>query len=103
MTAVPTRKGLELEGYIQGLDTPVPSVISLNTVVAGLAVTQFLQLVTDFMGAPGEIERLNYDPMSGIVRRGRTMTPEDCVCRQVRGFGELKKIPTKTDLSYLDQ
>jgi hypothetical protein len=96
------RKELEREGYVEGVDTPMPSVISLNTVVAGLAVTQFLQLLTDFMGAPGEIERLNYDPMSGVVRRGRSTPTEECVCHQVRGFGELKRLPVKTDLSFLE-
>jgi molybdopterin-synthase adenylyltransferase len=96
------RDDLEREGYVEGLDTPAPSVISLNTVVAGLAVTQFLQLLTDFMGAPGAIERLNFDPMSGVVRRGRSMPTEDCVCHQVRGFGDLRRLPVKTDLAFLE-
>lgn len=97
------RTQLEREGYVEGLDTPAPSVISLNTVVAGLAVTQFLQLLTDFMGAPGEIERMRYDPLNGIVHRGRTMPPDDCLCRQVRGFGDLKGLPVRSDLSFLER
>jgi molybdopterin/thiamine biosynthesis adenylyltransferase len=97
------RSQLEREGYVEGLDTPAPSVISLNTVVAGLAVTQFLQLLTDFMGAPGEIERMRYDPLNGIVHRGRTMPPDDCLCRHVRGFGDLKTLPVKSDLSFLER
>jgi hypothetical protein len=63
------RKNLQQEGYIQGLDTPTPAVINLNATLAGLAVTSYIQLLTDFMGEAGNISRLNYDIMnsSGAV------------------------------------
>lgn len=60
----------EKEGYVEGSDTYAPAVVSLNSIVAGLAVTQFLQLITDFMGPSGDVSRLNYDPLDGTVRRG---------------------------------
>jgi molybdopterin/thiamine biosynthesis adenylyltransferase len=40
------RESLEREGYVAGLAVANPAVISLNTVVAGLAVTELLKLVT---------------------------------------------------------
>ncbi len=87
------RKGLEREGYVEGLDEPAPAVISINTTVSGLAVTLFLQLLTDFMGEPGDIWRLNYEVLEGTVARGRSAVADSCVCRKVRAFGDLRPLP----------
>lgn len=59
----------EREGYVQNIDARAPSVISLNTTLAGLAVAAFLQLVTDFMAEQGCISRLNYDILAGSRHR----------------------------------
>lgn len=95
------RKGREREGYVEGLDTPAPSVISLNTAVASLSVTAFLQLVTDFMADGGEISRLNYHILESTVSRGRSLATDICVCKTHRGFGDLKDLQTVDDLRHL--
>ena len=92
------RHSLRDEGYVEGVDEPAPSVISLNTTVAGLAVIQFLQLVTGFMGDAGDVARLNYDAVRSTVRRGRAPALEGCVCTRTRGFGDLRTLPVMADL-----
>jgi hypothetical protein len=88
------RRILHGEGYVEDIDTPAPSVISMTTTLSGMAVTVFLQLVTDFMGAAGEISRLRYDIMDGTVRRGVTAIVPDCVCQKTKGFGDLRALST---------
>jgi hypothetical protein len=92
------RETLEQEGYVEGIDSAAPSVVSITTAVSGMAVSLFLQLVTDFMGPGGEIARLNYNVMDSTVRRGRAMLSSQCVCRQVRGFGDLKRLHTLAEM-----
>ncbi len=88
------RQSREQEGYVEGLDTHTPAVINLNTTVAGLAVAQFVQLVTDSMGETGSVCRLNYDALSGVVSRGSAMIADGCVCQKFRGFGDLRPLAT---------
>jgi molybdopterin-synthase adenylyltransferase len=88
------REALAEEGYVEDVDSPTPSVVSLTTTVAGMAVTTFLQLLTDFMGAAGEVQRLNYNPLDGTVRRGATPVAEQCVCTRHRGRGDLAPLLT---------
>jgi len=95
------RKVREREGYVQDLDIPAPSVISLNTTLARLAVTSFLQLLTDFMGDSGEISRLNYQILEGTISRGTSQSEKVCVCKTSRGFGDLKVLQTASDLRHL--
>lgn len=83
------RAALVGEGYVQGIETDEPSVVSITTGLAGLAITGFLQLATDFMGETGSISRLNWDITTGTVRRGTGALADDCVCFKVRGFGDL--------------
>lgn len=79
------------EGYIEGISNKAPSVISLNATIAGIAVTHFIQLVTNFGQRP--IERMNYFLMENVLQGGRT-NKEKCVCQKVRGYGDLKGLPT---------
>jgi hypothetical protein len=88
------RRTLAKEGYVEGLDTPAPSVIGINTAIAGHAVMLFLQLVTGFMGESGAVARLRYDAMDGTVRRGKTPIAKQCLCRQVRAYGDLRPLNT---------
>jgi len=88
------RRSRHRDGYVQDIDTPAPSVISMTTTLAGLAVTQFLQLVTDFMGEAGDVCRLRYDIMRGEVRRGQCNVKRDCICGKVKGFGDLRPLST---------
>lgn len=86
------------EGYVQGVDTPTPSVVSITTTVSGLAVTQFLNLVTAFSDGMDSVERLNYDVARSTVSRGRTTPQETCICKQVRARGDLEALPTVDSL-----
>lgn len=81
------------EGYLDDLSEPTPSVISLTTTVASLAVTWFIQLATDFAGADAGYSRQNYDFLAGTVRRGIVAPNADCICSQVRGRGDLEPLP----------
>lgn len=95
------RMKLQQEGYVENIDTPTPSVVSITTTLAGMAVSLYLQLVTDFMGLKGDVSRLNYDVLASTVRRGTGTIPSGCVCSKVRGFGDLSTLPTLSDLSFL--
>jgi len=86
------RAGLAEEGYVEGLDEKAPSVITITTTVSGQAATLFLQLLTDFMGAGGDVARINYDALTGTMRRGRAPIANPCVCRQVRAYGDLRPL-----------
>jgi hypothetical protein len=97
------RQSREREGYVENIQTPTPSVVSITTTLSGMAVTLFLQLVTDFMGSNGDIARLNYQILEGTVRRGRATIPKECVCKKVKGFGNLKTLPTLTDIAFLEK
>jgi molybdopterin/thiamine biosynthesis adenylyltransferase len=88
------RTNLLREGYVQDIDSTAPSVISLTTTIAGHAVSAFLQLMTDFMGPAGDIARLNYFIMEGTVSRGNSEIKEKCICKKVRGYGDLMPLST---------
>ncbi len=88
------RKKLLQEGYVDDIDTPAPSVISFTSSVASQAVTLFLHMATNFMGASGDISRLSYDFLTGISNRGTTPIDKNCICKKVKGFGDLKPIST---------
>lgn len=88
------RKNLLQEGYVEDIDTPTPSVISFTSTVASQAVSLFLQLTTNFMGASGDISRLSHDFLTGISSRGATQIDKKCICQKVKGFGDLMPIST---------
>jgi len=92
------RRILHGEGYVEDLDTPTPSVISVTTTLSGMAVTAFLQIMTDFMGSAGAISHLRYDIMTGSVRRGTTDAAAGCVCQKVKGYGDLRPLTTLESL-----
>lgn len=54
--------------YLGIEEAPSPAVISLNGVVASLAVTEFLQLVTNFARRQAERVYWMYDRLKGVVR-----------------------------------
>ncbi len=76
-----------------GIDEPAPSVVSVTATVASLAATWFLQLATDFMGENGEFSRLNYNILSGEVRRGQIAPSGSCICHKSKGRGDLEVLP----------
>lgn len=88
------RDNLMREGYVEGITGHAPSVISLTTTMSGLAVTQFLQLLTDFMGMSGDVSSLKYHIMEGVVIRGTTQINKDCCCQAFKGYGDMKPLYT---------
>lgn len=84
------RRDLQREGYVEGVADAAPSVISLTTTLSGLAITVFLQLLTNFAGNLGNVSRLNYDALAFTLRRGSGQVLPDCVCVKVRAFGDLR-------------
>lgn len=93
--ALPKHESLPLlkEGYLDDINEQAPSVVSLTTTVASLAVTWFIQLATDFAGSGASFSRQNYNFLTGEVRRGRIDPASDCVCGLVRGRGDLEPLP----------
>lgn len=88
------RKSRLRDGYVQNIDTEAPSVISLTTTVSGHATTAFLQLITDFMGRAGDISRLNHYIMESEVKRGTIKMEPGCICGRVKGYSDMKTLPT---------
>jgi hypothetical protein len=43
------------------------------------------------------------DVLDGTVRRGTSDVDPRCVCRKVRGYGDLRPLPTQDDLTFLGQ
>ncbi|MCH7950128.1 MAG: ThiF family adenylyltransferase, partial [Candidatus Dadabacteria bacterium] len=94
------RLRMQREGYVRGINTPAPSVICFTTALSGMAVSLFIQLITNFMGdAWGNIARINYNIMKGTVRRGQATIKNPCVCQKFKGYGDLKNLPTQDKLN----
>lgn len=70
----------------RGLETSGPSVVSLNGVVASMAVTEFIMRVTG-LRAPNRL--LSYRGRTGVVTRGASsVSASDCYyCQRVKGAG----------------
>jgi molybdopterin/thiamine biosynthesis adenylyltransferase len=90
------RESLAREGYVTGADTAAPSVVFLNTVVAGLAVGEFVNLVTGYMGRDFH-PQLTYYALTGEVKP--TVYEADPLCACATGkhtaFGDLLKLPCR--------
>lgn len=79
------RRALEKEGYIMGIDDAAPSVVSLNTTIAGLAVTAGLNLFVNLTGGPQPLNQL-YDATTGTVFTTRQLHEDRCdICDPVYG------------------
>jgi molybdopterin/thiamine biosynthesis adenylyltransferase len=72
-------------GYIQGIDEPAPAVVSINGVVASLAVTELLARVTGFAGSDARPNLLLYRAADGVVRRTSPASKSACVTCSVSG------------------
>ena len=57
-------------------------------------------MFTNFMGTSGDIGGLRYDFLTGTTRRGTTQIDANCICRKVKGFGDLKPLPTVKKLTH---
>jgi molybdopterin/thiamine biosynthesis adenylyltransferase len=83
-------------GYMQGIDEPAPSVVSINGVVASLAVTELLARSTGFAGSEARPNVLMYRISDGVVRR--SLVKSDPVCPTCStagqaGLGDLGTAP----------
>lgn len=80
-------------GYIIGARIRNPSVISLNGVVASLAATEFIRLLTGFATDEEAAYQL-YLPLKGIVRKEKMTPAKKCtLCKEVRAFGDVVDLP----------
>jgi molybdopterin/thiamine biosynthesis adenylyltransferase len=89
------RETLVREGYVMGVDQPVPSVVSLNCVIAGLGSTGALNLFVNLTGNTQPASQL-YDATSGIVFTATPVHEPGCdVCDEeqgVKGLGDLQVV-----------
>ena len=95
---VEERRKLLQEGYVEDVDSKTPAVISFTSSVASSAVSLFIHLFTNFMGAAGDISRISYDFLKGSSSRGATNIDKRCICQRVKGVGDLASLPTLSSL-----
>jgi molybdopterin/thiamine biosynthesis adenylyltransferase len=83
------------EGYIEGAQSGVPSVISVNTTLASLAVTMFLSLLTGLSEVPRTATEQLYDVKDGTVFKSTPVPNTKCpVCGEggVLGLGDTQPV-----------
>jgi len=83
--------------YILGEPEPAPAVVSLNSTMASLAVTMFLNAVA---GVPGSSRFLNYNAMTGICRPAICTPHPSCIVCSFRGAiarGDEWPLPARQD------
>ena len=81
-------------GYVQGADVPAPSVVSLNGVVAALAVNEILDYFTGYSDMDSVQPRsLVFDGRRQTVRAITERERACGVCELVRAAGDLEKLP----------
>jgi molybdopterin/thiamine biosynthesis adenylyltransferase len=80
--------------YTSGIEEPVPAVVSYNTTLAGLAVSEFIRVVLpDFPAAPTRTFQV-MDGVDGVVRRVELGSPRPCgICDETIGVGDAVDLP----------
>ncbi|MFA5943555.1 MAG: ThiF family adenylyltransferase [Candidatus Thermoplasmatota archaeon] len=86
-------KRLRKEGYVAGLDEKAPSVISLNTFVASLAITKLLDVLTGAGGLPHA--KYTYSYLEGDLRAARVRRRDKCICRFYEAYGDMRQLETR--------
>lgn len=93
----PELAALERErGYIRGIDEPAPAVVSINGVIASVAVTELLARFTGFAGEDRRADLLIYRLADGSLRRASPAASPTCpTCGPdgLVGKGELASAP----------
>jgi hypothetical protein len=81
---------------VTGAAISAPSVIFLNTVVAGLAVAEFVNLVTNYMGRPYNAQ-LTYYPLTGEVKPTlyEADLSRDCATGKYTAGGDEQQLPCR--------
>lgn len=72
----------KLDPYIPGSREPAPSVVSLNSTVVSMAVSMFLNIVTEI---PGEARHLVYDARAPKLRSVAVKSDPDCFICSPKG------------------
>jgi molybdopterin/thiamine biosynthesis adenylyltransferase len=86
------RNVLQQEGYVMGIDDPVPAVVSLNTVIAGLGATAGINLFVTLTGGVQPVDQI-YDARSGSVFPVSARHEQGCdVCDDADGVKALGDI-----------
>jgi len=84
--------------YILGATVEAPSVISLNGVVASLAVTAFLNLLTGFESQKDPNTYQVYRVLKGDVRLATMVPIKSCtLCSEVKALGDGVRLPCNMD------
>ncbi len=82
------------EGYIQGVEEHAPSVISLNTVMAGAAVTECLCMIAGWRTNSGtQGHQYTYNVLNGTMRVASFDGDPTCWCRGPAGCGDATALP----------
>jgi hypothetical protein len=81
---------LRKEGYVAGLDEQAPSVISLNTFIASLAVTKLLDVLTGLGGLPHA--KYTYTYLDGDLRPATVQRRSKCICRYFEAYGDMRQL-----------
>jgi len=80
--------------YIQGGEVHALSVITFNGVIASLASTEFINLITGFLDRPSEKTYQVYDGKKGLVRTVQMIPVKECyICTEVKGLGDGTSLP----------
>lgn len=80
------RRNLEREGYVMGIDEPVPAVVSFNATVAGLAVTAAFNLFVNLTGGLQPLNQL-YDATDGTIFVVKEKHEPGCdICDEINGL-----------------
>lgn len=91
--ALPVAERASRGRYVQGLDTKAPMVVPFTTLAASMAMTYFLQMVTDYLGESGDSKSYRFFITDNEVHRGVTAISKDpCICKKSRAMGDILKI-----------
>ena len=84
-------------GYVKGASTRVPSVISLNAVVAGLAVTELIDLLSGLEVHKDPQTYKFYRITSGTVQLYRMQVEKRCtLCEEILAMGDRVRLPCRS-------
>lgn len=90
------REHLRKDGYIEGANVANPAVVSLNTLVSGLAVTEFLNFFTGFLPPSPAGYKLHYRLPEQRVEKVVVTKLAPCVCArdgEYWGYGDCRGLP----------
>jgi len=79
----------EKRGYVSGVNIPSPSIISLDGIVASIAVTEFISLITGIREA---IQYSSYDFLTQKLNRRIIKKNKKCVQCDLSGLGDDSEI-----------